>query len=59
MDDCVALSVQCKGEERLEVRTTSGWCCSAQTVGLACYHKIAESMWHEELSSPGPRGKRP
>lgn len=62
MDDCVVFECSARGAIRLQVRRTSGWCCSAQTVGLACYHKIAESMWHEEhncLSSSGAAGKRP
>lgn len=31
----------------LEVRKTSGWCCSTKTIGVVCYHKIGQSMQHE------------
>lgn len=32
----------------LEVRKTSGWCCSTKTIGVVCYHKIGQSMQHAE-----------
>ncbi len=60
MDECVAFQSSVKRRRGLLGSEKDVWV-ALQTVRLACYHKIAESMWHEEhncMSSSGLGGKR-